>query len=107
MAGDLEMEAFSTRVHTALETNGIKTLDDLAALSEEDVLHLPNVGRRSVQELKSFLALHGRTFRNARLSWHERERVSEVASLRARIAELEAEAARKRCPQCGGTGWLE
>ena len=46
---------FSVRVKNALLRNRINTIFDLAQLSDSDLLKLPNFGKGSVEEVKSFL----------------------------------------------------
>ena len=50
---------FSIRVRRALETLGIRTLGDLAAKSEADLMSCPNFGQTSVNEVHAKLAEHG------------------------------------------------
>ena len=50
---------FSIRVRRALETLGIRTLGDLAAKSEVELMGCPNFGQTSVNEVHAKLAGHG------------------------------------------------
>ena len=50
---------FSIRVRRALETLGIRTLGELAAKSETDLMACPNFGQTSVNEVHAKLAEHG------------------------------------------------
>jgi DNA-directed RNA polymerase subunit alpha len=50
---------FSIRVRRALETLGIRTLGDLAAKSEAELMSCPNFGQTSVNEVHAKLAEHG------------------------------------------------
>jgi len=50
---------FSIRVRRALETLGIRTLGDLAAKSEAELMTCPNFGQTSLNEVHAKLAEHG------------------------------------------------
>jgi len=47
---------FSVRALNCLWQSGIKTIDQLAERTEEDLLNIRNLGRRSIQEIKDRLA---------------------------------------------------
>lgn len=42
-----------------LQAEGIHTVSNLICLTETELLHMPNFGRRSLNEIKEFLARHG------------------------------------------------
>ena len=56
LATPVEQIDFSVRARKALETLKIRTLGDLAALSETDLLACRNFGQTSLNEVKSKLA---------------------------------------------------
>lgn len=43
----------------ALKKEGITTLGDLLVKSEDDILKIPSIGRKSCDEIKEFLSLYG------------------------------------------------
>jgi hypothetical protein len=51
--------AMSTRLYHALTLDKHKTLRDVAAQTEGAIWRMPNVGKRTVKELKQLLAEHG------------------------------------------------
>ncbi len=50
---------FSTRVFKCLRQSGIKTIDQIAERTVEDLLKIGNLGRKSIQEIKDRLAKYG------------------------------------------------
>jgi DNA-directed RNA polymerase alpha subunit len=50
---------FSTRVSNALRLMKIERIGDLAGLSEAYLMHSPNIGRKSLYEIKDALAEFG------------------------------------------------
>ena len=50
---------FSTRVFKSLWQSGIKTIDQIAERTEEDLLEIRNLGRKSIQEIEDRLAEYG------------------------------------------------
>jgi DNA-directed RNA polymerase alpha subunit len=50
-----------TRIHNALLAEGVRDSNDLIKLTEQQLLRLPNVGRRVVYYVKVSLASHGLT----------------------------------------------
>jgi TPR repeat protein len=55
------MIGFSTRVQNALGSMGLHDLTELASLTEQDLYRWPNMGRKSVTEIKEQLAYRGLT----------------------------------------------
>ena len=53
---DLEL---CVRTYNCLKRAGIHTVDELRALSHEDLLHIPNLGRKSIEDIKEKLAKWG------------------------------------------------
>lgn len=53
---------FSTRVSNVLGSIGITRLAELAALEERDLYRLPNLGRKSINEIRTVLAEKGLIF---------------------------------------------
>ena len=54
---------FSKRIETALKERMVKTIADLIELTENQLLQTPNLGKKSVQEIKNFLEANGYTLR--------------------------------------------
>lgn len=50
---------FSTRVTNAIGALGISRLEELAFLAERDLYRLPNLGKKSIQEIRETLAVYG------------------------------------------------
>lgn len=50
---------FSVRAFKCLWYSGIKTIDQLTERTEEDLLKIRNLGRKSIQEIKDLLAEYG------------------------------------------------
>ena len=55
----LEEMDFSARTHNALSRSKIYFLSDLLAMSEKDVLHIRNLGRSSIDEIRNKLQTLG------------------------------------------------
>lgn len=53
---------FSTRVTNVLHSVGVTRLAELAAFEERDLYRLPNLGRKSIVEMRNVLAEHGLVF---------------------------------------------
>ncbi len=53
----------SVRLANALWQSGVKTIDELAALTANELLRLKNVGRQSVREARGLLAARGMTLK--------------------------------------------
>lgn len=58
--GDLPI---THRVYNCLTVEGIRTIGDLVKCTENDLLRLPNFGRKSLRELKETLAEHKLTLK--------------------------------------------
>ena len=58
-----EME-FSIRSYNCLKRAGIQNVGDLIKLSEDDMLKIKNLGRKSLDEIKEKLAELGLSLRN-------------------------------------------
>lgn len=50
---------FSTRIKNGLRERMVKTVADLTELTENQLLQTSNIGKKSVQEIKDFLEIHG------------------------------------------------
>lgn len=59
---EIEDLQFTVRTAKCLKDEGITTVDELCNLTERDVLKIPNLGRRNLDEIKTALALRGREF---------------------------------------------
>jgi len=59
----VESLAFSTRTANVLEKNNIKTILDIAALTEEDILNLEGMGGKGIKEIKKALGNLGLTLK--------------------------------------------
>jgi DNA-directed RNA polymerase alpha subunit len=55
----IKYQFFSNRAANALHVAGVKTLAELAAMSEAELLRLPNFGRKSLQEIKQAVKYYG------------------------------------------------
>ena len=56
---------FSVRARKAMETLKVRTLGDLAALTEEELLACRNFGQTSLNEIRQRLAEHGLNLRES------------------------------------------
>jgi DNA-directed RNA polymerase subunit alpha len=56
----LEELQLTTRTANSLRRLGCKTVDDICGLTEEQLLRTPNLGRKSLSEIKKLLASMGR-----------------------------------------------
>ena len=61
------LAVLSAPARRALENTGIKTLQELAAYSEKEILNLHGVGPSSIPKLKSALEKSGLSFRKNKL----------------------------------------
>jgi DNA-directed RNA polymerase subunit alpha len=57
LASDVSIRAFN-----CLQNEGIKTYEELAARSQAEILRLPNMGRKALNELKELLHARGLSF---------------------------------------------
>ena len=57
----IEVLELSTRLFNALKGDFIYSIGDLIQRTEQDLFKIPNIGKRSVQEIKDALAQHGLT----------------------------------------------
>ena len=57
----LDPDLFSVRVNNVFEFAGIQTWDQLAQMTEKELLRIPNMGRKSLHEIKEELAVKGRS----------------------------------------------
>lgn len=55
---DIRKLGVSVRNENSLRMNGVHTIEDLAALSEVELLKMPNVGAKALREIKT--ELHNR-----------------------------------------------
>ncbi len=53
---------FSTRVTNVLCAVGVTRLDELARYEERDLYRLPNLGKKSIREIREVLEAHGLVF---------------------------------------------
>ena len=60
----IQTDGLSVRAVTVLSVLGVKTLGELCKLRESDILKSRNCGKKSVHEIKLYLAANGRTLRN-------------------------------------------
>lgn len=58
--------ALGVAARHALETAGIRTLEDVAGMSEAELRGIPDVGPRALAQLRDALAVRGMTFRSKR-----------------------------------------
>jgi len=65
LATPVESLDFSVRSRRALDALKVRTLGDLAALSEADLLACRNFGQTSLNEVRQRLTEHGLTLREA------------------------------------------
>ena len=75
-----------TRVANCLKNEGIRTVGQLIAMSEAELLRRPNFGRRSLNQLKQVLDEYGVALKNVEVSDIER-RINHAMS-RARAAKV-------------------
>jgi DNA-directed RNA polymerase alpha subunit len=59
----IEDAGFSPQVSTALKRQGLKTLDDIAALSSKELLLLRRIHHERLAEIRRILAVHGLAIR--------------------------------------------
>jgi len=57
---------WSTRTTKALIEEGCRTIYDIASRTEQEWLRVPNIGRKSVNEMREVLATFGLNFGSAR-----------------------------------------
>lgn len=55
---------FTSRLKTILMSEGVCTLGDVMKMREIDLLKMPALGRKSLNDLKECLAMHGLTLKN-------------------------------------------
>jgi DNA-directed RNA polymerase subunit alpha len=81
---DLPVSALqlSARANNCLANENIRTMRDLLAYSEADLLRLPNFGRVSLQEVKLALAQHGYHLAN------KRKQTAEILGFQPRKPQL-------------------
>jgi len=60
----IEKLSFSTRTMNVLEKSGIKTVEDLAALSEEELMNIEGMGEKGAKEIKKAIGNFGLTLRS-------------------------------------------
>ncbi len=66
MGWDIKLLELSSRAYNSLKRMGINTIGDLVRYSEEDLLNLKNLGKKSVAEIKDKLASLGLSLRESR-----------------------------------------
>lgn len=59
----VESLSFSTRAMNVLEKNSLKTIDDLIALTEEELINLEGMGEKSIKEIKKAIGNFGLTLK--------------------------------------------
>lgn len=67
LADDFELE-FTLRTLNCLKGEAIYYVGDLVKLKEEDILKIPNMGRKSLKELEEFLEKYSLSF-NMNIPW--------------------------------------
>ena len=55
----IEELELTVRSYNCLKREGVDTIGQLAVMTEEDLLHLRNLGRRSIKEIQAKLAEYG------------------------------------------------
>jgi len=59
----------SARSLNSLKSEGVKTIGDLVQKTESDLMKTPNLGRKSLNEIKEALAVHGLTLGMSLENW--------------------------------------
>lgn len=99
---DIEEFEFSIRTHNCLRRAGINTLNDLMALSKEDIMRIRNLGRKQAEEIFSMLEEKrvkiGETDKDSPVVEETKEQTSdkvynksEIEEIKVKKMELEAE----------------
>ena len=60
----IDINQFTTRVRYALRHHQVETIGDFVRLTERDFIELPNVGRKSLAEVRRYLAMYGLKLRS-------------------------------------------
>ena len=89
---------FSTRTVNCLFFNNINTLRQVLEMDEDELMRIPNFGRKSINEMNDFLSAHGeRTIKSnkprhfaIRLPRHVFAALRDRANANSRMAETEA-----------------
>jgi hypothetical protein len=82
---------FSVRAAHCLENQGIRTVADLATMTEAELMRIPNFGRRTLGEVKEILGALGVTLGEGRLLTPEQQLNRAMARARAaKVAYAEA-----------------
>ncbi len=66
MAWDIKLLELSSRAYNSLKRMSINTIGDLVKYTEEDLLNLKNLGKKSINEIKQKLASFGLSLRDTR-----------------------------------------
>ena len=88
---DVEELEFSVRALNCFKNEGIRTVRDLVVLTEAELLHTPNFGRRTLREVKEILDVFDLKLRDSVLMNAEEQMTHAMARARAaKVAYAEA-----------------
>ena len=88
---DVEELEFSVRALNCFKNEGIRTVRDLVVLTEAELLHTPNFGRKTLREVKEILAVFDLKLRDSVLMNAEEQMTHAMARVRAaKVAYAEA-----------------
>jgi len=59
----MKLEDLSVRAFYCLKSAGINTIDDLCKTTEDDIIKIRNLGRRSLEEIIQFMKINNLTFK--------------------------------------------
>ena len=82
---------FSVRALSCFKNNGIRTVRDIVAKSEFELMRTPNFGRKSLNEVKEMLNVFGLKLRDTAILSIEEQMTNAMARARAaKVAYAEA-----------------
>jgi DNA-directed RNA polymerase subunit alpha len=64
----IEELELGVRSYNCLKRVGIETIGDLTSKSENELVAIPNFGRKSIEEVRGALAAHGLTLKGEELA---------------------------------------